>query len=152
MKTKIILLMCLVLGITTLGAAQDKMNSTKPNADEQALINMEKSAWQSLVDKKYDSFDKMLADDYQGVYGNAIMTKAVETADVRKMTFKSADVSDVKVTFIEKNVALITATVKANIVGADGKETNDTARTSSIAVKRGGQWKIVYHSDVPMSQ
>lgn len=152
MKTKIILLLALVLGITTFTAAQEKMSSMKPNSDEQALMAMEKAAWQNLVNKKYDDFDKMLADDYQGVYSDGIMTKAAETSAVRKMSFKSADVSDVKVTMLDKNVALVTAVVKANMVGEDGKEMNNTSRTSSVAVKRNGKWMIVYHSDVQVPQ
>ena len=152
MKTKIILLIALFLGMTTVNAAQDKMSATKPNADEQALTAMEKAAWQNLVNKKYDDFDKMLADDYQGVYADGIMTKAMETGGVRKMTFKSADLTDVKVTMLDKNVALVMAVVKANILMPDGKETNDTNRTTSIAVKRNGQWKIVYHTDTRMTQ
>lgn len=151
MKTKTILLLALLLGVTTFAAAQDKMSTSKPNADEQALMAMEKAAWQNLVNKKYDDFDKMLADDYQGFYNDGIMTKAAETGGVRKMTFKSADLTDVKVTMIDKNVALVTAVVKADIVAPDGKETNDTNRTTSIAVKRGGQWKIVYHTDTRMT-
>jgi hypothetical protein len=150
MKTKTILLLALVLSITTFTAAQDKMSTSKPNSDEQALMAMEKAAWQNLVNKKYDEFDKMIADDYQGVYSDGITTKAGETGAVRKMTFKSADVSDVKVTMLDKNVALITAVVKANMVEEDGKEMNNISRTSSVAVKRNGKWMIVYHSDVSM--
>ena len=150
MKTKIILLTMLVLSMTMVGLGQNKANVMKPNADEQTLMNMEKSAWQNLVNKKYDDFEKMFADDYQGVYGSQITTKATEVAEVRKMTFKTADVSDVKVKFIEKNVAVITASVKADMIMSDGKEANDMFRTTSVAVKRNGQWKVVYHSHIPI--
>lgn len=151
MKTKIILLTMLVLSMTMVGSGQNKANTMKPNADEQTLMAMEKSAWQNLVNKKYDDFEKMFADDYQGVYGSQTTTKATEVAEVRKMTFKSADVSDIKVNFIDKNVAVITASVKADMIMSDGKEGNEAVKTTSIAVKRGGQWKIVYHSHIPMS-
>lgn len=152
MKTKIILLLALVLGITTITTAQEKMSTSKPNSDEQALMAMEKAAWQNLVNKKYDDFDKMFADDYQGVYSDGIFSKAGETGAVRKMTFKSADVSDLKVTMLDKNVALVTAIVKSDVVGEDGKEMNDTIRTSSVVVKRNGKWMIVYHSHMPVKQ
>ncbi len=151
MKTKIILLTMLVLSMATIGLGQNKVNAMKPNAEEQTLAMLEKSAWQNLVNKKYDDFEKMFSDDYQGIYGSQTTTKAAEMAEVRKMTFKTADVSDVKVKFIEKNVAVITASVKADMVMPDGKEANDMFRTTSIAVKRNGQWKIVYHSHTPMS-
>lgn len=143
--------MALVLGMITVNSAQNKVAAVKPNADEQALMTMEKTAWQNLVNKKYDDFEKMFADDYQGIYGSQTMTKATEMAEIRKMTFKSADVSDIKVSMIEKNVAVITASVKADMVMPDGKQGNDMFRTTSIAVKRNGQWKIVYHSHTPMS-
>ena len=150
MKTKIILLTVLVLSMTTFGLAQDKMDKMKPNADEQTLMNMEKMAWQDLVNKKYDNFEKIFADDYQGVYGNETTTKMSEMTQLRKMTFKSADVSDTKVKFIDKNVAVVTSTVKSEMVMPDGKEINGNSRTTTIMVKRKGQWMVVYHSDVPM--
>lgn len=141
----------LVMSLTLAATAQDKMKMMKPTADEQALMMMERTAWANLIDKKYDNFDKLLADDYQGVYPAGTMSKAEETAMVRKMTFKTADVSDLKVMWIDKDAAIITAIVKADIVDADGKANNQTARTMTVATKRGGKWLIVYHSDFPVT-
>lgn len=128
--------------------SDDKM--MKNMTPEEMLTHMEKDVWQHLVDKKYDEFDKMLADDYQGVYADMITTKAAESAQVRKMTFKSADVSDTKVKFIDKDAAVLTSTVHANMMMPDGKETNNAERTTTIWAKRDGKWMIVYHSDMMM--
>ncbi len=152
MKMKILVICAFVLCLSWSVLAQmpdktrDKMS--KKMTPEQTLVNMEKTLWQNLVDKKYDDFQKAIAEDYQGVYDREITTKASEIAEIKQMTFKSADVSDVKVKFLDKDAAIITSTVKANVVTPDGMEMNANYRTTSVAVKRGGNWMVVYHSDV----
>lgn len=128
--------------------SDDKM--MKNMSAEQMLVQMEKDAWQHLVDKKYDEFGKILADDYQGVYSDGIIDKASELAQVRKMTFKSADVTDARVRWIDNDAAIVTSTVRADVVAADGRETNDSARTSTVMVKRDGKWMVLYHTNTMM--
>lgn len=147
MKTKLFLLTALVLACVSAAMAQ-KGNS----ADEKILIENEKTAWKNLVDKNYDAFGTMFADDYLGVYPNAVTTKTSELAEVRQITFKSAEVSDVKVSFPTKGTAIVTSVVKMDIITPDGKTTNENVRATSFLAKRGGKWMIVYHSHTPLME
>lgn len=154
MKIKFILATVIILSAAICAAAQNNMKSdskmTKSAALEQTLINNEKMAWKNLVDKKYDEFARVFADDYQGVYSEVVTTKATELAGVRQMTFKSADVTDSKVTFPTKDTAIVTSMVNVNAVRADGSEMSGNMRTTTVLAKRGKDWVVVYHSNVPV--
>ncbi len=144
MKTKLILLLAVILSAAAFASAQTDSKT------EQALINNEKAAWQNLVNKKYDDFGKLLADDFQGVYSWGVFAKTDEMASVKQVIFKSADVSDVKVKMIDANSAIVTATVKSEMIFPDGKTMTQNVRTTSVVVKRGKQWLCIYHSQVPI--
>jgi ketosteroid isomerase-like protein len=156
MRAKVILFLILALCLSVSVSAQNEKTKTKTKSNQTnertrydpIMIDLETSAWKNLVDKKYDDFARMLADDYQGVYPAGITTKDGELAEVRKTTFKSAELSDVKVRWVDENTAIVTATVKAEITTPDGKTTNSTARTASIFTKRANQWLCVFHADV----
>jgi ketosteroid isomerase-like protein len=153
MKGKIIFLTIILLMTFIVGYAQKNTKTSgnmKMSSIDQALMGMEKAAWNNLVNKKYDDFARMFAEDYQGIYDAEITTKASELAAVKKMTFKTADVSDIKVSHPASNVAIVTATVKSEMTMPDGKTFSDPMRSTSIYVKRGSQWLIVYHSHLPI--
>lgn len=155
MKTKLILLAAMLCALAITSPAQnnktDKSKKTDGKTDramvEQFLIQAEKTAWRLLVEKKYDDFGKMLASDFKGVHSDHIVNKEEELAEVKKMNFKSAEVSDVKVQWIDDHAAIITATVKAEIVMTDGKPMNITARTTSIVAMRGNEWLCIYQTE-----
>jgi ketosteroid isomerase-like protein len=155
MKTKIILLIGLVLCLAFAAAAQQesrvksKSNITNNRASvEQDLTANEKLAWKNLVDKKYDDFAKMFAEDYEGVYDYETTTKTTEMAELKTVTFNSADVSDVKVRFIDEDSAIVTSTVKFTMTMPDGKTMSDNVRATTVWAKRGKTWLVVYHSHV----
>lgn len=145
MKIKIIVLMAMLACLVVSAAAQ---KTAKTGATDKALTDKEQAAWKYLVDKKYDDFAKMFADDYTGVYDHAVETKTSELTGVKQITFKSADVTDIKVKMLDATTALVTANVKAAMVMPDGTEMNNNARTTTIYVRRGKEWLIVYHSDI----
>jgi ketosteroid isomerase-like protein len=155
MKTKIILLAMLLCLSMTVAAQNEKQGAVKSRSNiqnnrmsiEKTLIDGEKTAWKNLVDKKYDDFARMLADDYQGFYDSGAVTKEAELAEIRKTNFKSAEVSGIRVQWVDENTAIVTAAVKSDYVGPDGKEINETARTTSVFAKRGNAWLCVFHSD-----
>ncbi|HEY0426964.1 MAG TPA: nuclear transport factor 2 family protein [Pyrinomonadaceae bacterium] len=152
MKTRLILLTAFVLTFAFSAAAQNERVKSKSNITnnrasiEQALTANEKLTWKSLVDKKYDNFAKMFAEDYGGVYDYEMTTKATELAEVKQITFKTADLSDIKVRFVDDNTAIVTSTVKSDMVLPGGKSMSDNMRATTVWAKRENAWLIVYHS------
>lgn len=151
MKTKLILLAVLLCALAISVLAQNNKTDNSKKTDraivEQFLIQAEKTAWRLLVEKKYDDFGKFLASDFKGVHSDHVVNKEEELAEVRKMNFKSAEVSDIKVQWIDDHAAIITATVKAEIVMKDGKSQNITARTTSVVAQRGKEWLCIYQTE-----
>lgn len=142
MKTKILLFIAFTFMLAISASAQ------KNAAVEKALMEKEQMAWKNLVDKKYDDFAKMFTDDYQGVYDNEVTTKASELSEVKQVTFNSASVTDVKVKMLDANNAIVTSNVKADMTLPDGSKVSDNMRATSVWVKRGKDWLVIYHSHV----
>lgn len=149
MKTKLILLTIIILCAVSTTAAQKMM---KTDSAVNSLTEKEKMAWKSLLDKKYDDFDKMFAADYQGIYDFEVTDKAKETAEVRTMKFTKADVSNVKVSFPTADTAIVTAEVMMAGTDPGGHSIDGNYRTTSVYAKRGTQWLIVYHSHILIKQ
>jgi hypothetical protein len=150
-----VLLLCAAMPAVAQGdkkVVKSKSNITNNRAsNEQALMTNEKATWKNLVDKKYDAFGKLLADDYQSVYGLSRNTKESELGGIVQTTFKSAVVSDLKVQWASDKVGIVTALVKAEIVGADAKAAVTTFRTTSVYANREGAWLLVFHTDEPLT-
>jgi len=145
MRRKIVILVALLLCSAAAVLAQDKM---KANKNDQMLMDTEKAAWKNLVDKKYDDFAKVLADDYRSVYSFGNFDKTGEMEVVKKGNITSAEVSDQRVQWIDKNVALLTSMVKMEGIAPDGKTATLNLKTTSIVAKRGKDWVVVYHTDI----
>jgi len=155
MKMKIILLAVAFVCLSMPAQAQKEKQTVKSTDDtqknrvtvEEALTAIERSTWKNIIDKKYDDFARLLADDYQSVYGKTRNTKASEVGGLKLVTFKSAELSDLKVQMISDEAAVVTALVKSDAVTAEGVASPANLRTTSVYAKRGGVWLIVFHTD-----
>ncbi|HEX8736522.1 MAG TPA: nuclear transport factor 2 family protein [Pyrinomonadaceae bacterium] len=145
------LLFVLCLALSAFGqntTKKDDKSSSKMSTD-QMLMNNERAAWKALEDKRWDDFGKMFTDDYQGFYSDGIHDKAWEINGVKQAMINNVTLSDIKVSWIDKDAAIVTAVVKGNGMGAGGKMEDFTSRTTSIWKKSGKNWMVVYHSDIP---
>lgn len=154
MKVKIILAFAFVLCLALSAFAQDTMkkdnkSSTKMTPD-QMLMNNEQMAWKAIEEKRWDDFGKMFTDDYQGVYNDGIHNKTQEIEGVKQSGLNGITLSDIKVSWIDKDAAIVTAVVKGNGMGMDGKMADFSSRTSTIWKKSGKNWMVIYHSDIMM--
>lgn len=154
MKIKITLALAFILCLALSAFAQEAMKkddmAMKKMTPEQMLMHNEEMAWAAIKDKRWDDFSKMLADDYQGVYADKIADKAGEMEGVKKGSVTSATLSAMKVTWIDKNAALITATMNGTGMSPDGTAMNFAMRTASVWRKNGKNWMIVYHTDMDL--
>ena len=116
-------------------------------SDKETVIAAEKGAWQNIKEKKFDAFQKMLAKDFHGVYGNGINNVDKELAEVKTVDFKSVDLGEMEVTFISKEVVMVTYEV--TIQGTEGgKDISGKAYAASVWKKDGNDWRVVFHTDV----
>ena len=116
-------------------------------SDKDAIIGAEKGAWQSIKEKKYDVFQKMLSKDFHGVYASGINTMDKEMAGVKTVEFKSVDLGEMEVIFLNKDVAMVSYQV--TIQGTEGsKDISGKMNAASIWRKDGNDWHIVFHTDM----
>jgi hypothetical protein len=117
------------------------------SAEKEAIIAAEKGAWQSIKDKKFDQFQKMLAPDFRGVYASGINNADKEVAEVRTVDFKSFTLGEMDLVFITKDTAMVTYQV--NIQGTEGgKDISGKVNAASIWKKDGKDWRVAFHTDV----
>jgi hypothetical protein len=116
-------------------------------SDKDAITAAEKNAWQSIKDKKFDAFQKMLAADFRGVYASGINKADQEVKDVKSIDFKSFTLGEMDVVFLDKDCAMVTYQV--TIEGTEGgKDISGKAYAASFWKKEGNDWRIAFHTDM----
>ena len=116
-------------------------------SDKDTIIQAEKNVWQTLKDKKFDAFQKMLSADFRGVYASAITKLEQELADVKTVDLKSVTPGEMDVVFIDKDAALLTYQV--TVEGTEGgKDVSGKYNAASMWKKDGNDWKAVFHTKV----
>ena len=116
-------------------------------SDKETLIAAEKKVWQDIKDKKFDDFKKVFASDFKGVYADGINNLDKEMEGVKKLDLKSYTLSDIEVTMIGKDAALLTYTVTGEVT-QDGKDASTKMNVASVWKKEGNDWKVAFHTDV----
>lgn len=111
------------------------------------VIAKEKEVWDTVRQKDFESFKKIMAGDgiyvsHHGVLDPAGTIKETKELDLTDLTF-----SDWKVLPIDKDAVVVTYT--AHIQGRiEGQPlVASSVRGSTAWVNRGGQWLAIYHQD-----
>lgn len=116
--------------------------------DESALKAKETAAWQAFKDKKGDDFKKVVSANMVGVYGDGIQSLQQEISSMQQWDMKSFTISDYKVTAAGADTAVTTYTVKLEgTMGA--KDGSGTYNAGSVWKKEGGEWKAIFHTNIP---
>lgn len=156
MKVKITLtlvfVLCLALSALSQNSSKSDTKMQMKMTPEQMLMDGERAAWKAIEEKRWDDFAKMFTDDYQGFYSDGSQGKDKEVAGVKMAGINNVSISEMKVSWIDKDAAIVTALVKGNGMNADKKLEDFTLRTTSIWKKVGKNWMVVYHSDIPVMQ
>ena len=154
MKVKVTLallfVLCLALSAFGQGSIKKDDKSSMKMTTDQMLMNNERMAWKALEEKRWDDFARMFTDDYQGVYADAIHDKATEVSGVKQAGLSNISLSDIKVSWIDKDAAIVTSVVKGSGMMPDGKMGDFSSRTTTVWKKSGKDWMVVYHSDISM--
>jgi len=125
-------------------AAETKSSAAPSEADIQAK---ETAAWEAVKQKDYDSFAKLMADDYLEVEDDGVHDKAASVQSVKDFDLSDYTLSDWKLTPIDPNTVLITYT--ANVTGKFKGEPVPSGpyRESSAYVNRNGQWLAIFYQE-----
>lgn len=148
MKKQFILICVALIGLVPLCFGQTKSSSSdKSTSKETAVIDLEKSAWETYKNKQADAFKRLMAKDYSGAYAEGIKTLDNEIADMAKTDLKQYSFADTKVVFPSADVAVMTYKVTTEGTSA-GQDMSGTYNSASVWVKREGKWLGAFHTEV----
>ena len=120
--------------------------------DKAAMEAKEKSAWQAFKDKNTDAFKKVVDKDIRCVYANRLSTSLQnELADMQKWDMKSFEISDFDMFSDEKDVAVVTYTVKLDAT-VDGKDISGTYNAGSVWKLEGSDWLGIFHTGIKQAE
>lgn len=115
--------------------------------DKDAIMAIEKQAWQAFKDKKVDDFKKLIDSGFKGVYAEGIVNLAEELAGMQKWDMKSFALSDFTSYSDEPDV--IVTTYKVAIQGTyDGKDASGTYNVGTVWKSEKGVWLAIFHTNV----
>jgi hypothetical protein len=120
--------------------------------DEQAIIDLERKFWQSILEEDTETSISMLDDKsvVAGAQGAALLTHD----DYRGMAkhgeslyqLKSFELEDVKVTFPADDVAVIAYKVREEMT-VEGKPLTLEAADTTAWVRKDGEWLAALHTE-----
>jgi hypothetical protein len=147
MKKQFILLCVALFAAAPVCLAQaSPSKSDKSAANETAITDSEKGAWEAYKNKQADAFKKYLAAEYCGVYAEGTKNLDAEVADMAKTDLRDYSFTDIKVVFPKAGVAVITYKVTEHATSA-GQDISGTYNAGSVWMKQGGKWLGVFHTE-----
>ena len=145
MKRSVITLTMVALAfVVTPGQVQ------RNNPDEAQIVALEKRAFEAWKNKDKRFFQEHMAEDGQYLDLNGAGGKAqyVQAIIDNNCTVNGYALDKTKVTMLSKDVALLTYRYTYDIV-CGGKPEAGPLWASTLYVKRGGQWLIAFHQEIP---
>ena len=128
---------------------------TKPAAaapTKEALMTIEKSAWEAWKNKDTKFWDGFMSDKYieAGPNGKIDKAGAIKMMSEDKSEVKSYSVSDDQMQMLGNDAALLTYKAQQDYTD-NGKPGPKEVWAASVYVREGDKWKSVYHNEVAMA-
>ena len=110
---------------------------------EQELINLSKQKWQWMSERKVDSLDTLFHQKAVFVHMGATMTKTqeLEVIKSRAIQYKTVDIKEASVRFIDKTAVLLNKIRLVAVVG--GNEVTNLFMVTEVYVQQNSNWKLV---------
>jgi ketosteroid isomerase-like protein len=120
----------------------------------EALLDMDKKAWEAWTKKDVKFFETYLADSYVGFDDKGRRTdRATELKMIaeHKCDMKSYSLSEPRMTTVTPDVAVVT--YKATLDGTcEGQKVPANSMVATAMVRSGDTWKGVYHNEVAIME
>lgn len=126
---------------------------TRNDSVEAQIVALEKTAFEAWKNKDRKFFEEHMSEDGQyldlnGVGGKAQYVKAIID---NNCTVSSYSLDNSKVTMLSQDVALLTYRYAHDVVCGGNREAGPLW-ASTIYVKRGSKWLIVFHQEILAAQ
>ena len=129
-----------VLSQRTVGDAVKQQSSN--SSAEQELLSLSKQKWQWMSERKVDSLDTLFHEKAVFVHMGATMTKTLELEVIKSGTiqYKSVEIQEASVRFIDKTAVLLNKIRLVAVVG--GNEVTNPFVVTEVYVQQSGTWKL----------
>ncbi|HWT00430.1 MAG TPA: nuclear transport factor 2 family protein [Pyrinomonadaceae bacterium] len=143
----------IALTLVALAAASAFGQTKLDNSVGAEIVALEKRAFEAWKNKDKRFFEEHMSEDGQYLDPNGVGGKAqyVRAIIDNGCTINSYALDQTKVTMLSKDSALLTYKYTYDIV-CGGKPEAGLLWASTIYVKRGGEWLIAFHQEVPAAQ
>jgi hypothetical protein len=132
--------------------AANTVQRTAPAAPtKDALVTLEKSAYEAWKSKDAKFWDTFLSDKFVGWGSSGRLDKASATKEYTgaECTIKSYALSDAQIQPLSSDAALITH--KITVDGTcNGQELTPSSWVASVYVRDGDRWKAAFHAEAPV--
>ncbi len=140
----------LILGLSIPAMAQTKTakaKAMKGGADPQAVIQ---SLWENFKNKNAKEFESGITSNAFMADSRGILDKDKIMNDLQSCTINSYSLSDFKQESVDRNAMVLT--YRAKVDGSCGEQKLPAELIASdVLVKRGGQWKSLYHQETGLT-
>jgi len=131
------------LAVLSQSNTNDAVKQQSSNSSvELELINLSKQKWQWMSERKVDSLDALIHDKAVFVHMGATMTKTQELEVIKSGTiqYKTVEIQDASVRFIDKTAVLLNKIRLVAVVG--GNEVTNPFMVTEVYVQQSGTWKL----------
>ena len=117
---------------------------------EEELLHIERQLWTNNAElyREHLVEDAMLVFAETGPIGRDVAVKAIRQENAEGRRWVKADLHDIAVRTLAEDAALLSYRAEARWKGADA---DILAYASSVYVRRGGQWKLAFHQQTPIT-
>jgi hypothetical protein len=116
-------------------------------AVEESLVAEEKRVvWEAVVKKDLKVLEESFADEFTDVSDVGVFTKAETIKLIPSLTVKDYSLDKFKVILPDRETAVVTYEAVQHWT-INGKEEPSRVRASSVWVRRGGRWQVIFHQE-----
>ena len=158
MRRKLLLVPVVLFCFASLATAQEATPAPSPSPkpmmtkaqSQKIIISTEKKLWEAWKNKQIKVFKATLTADAVmiGDAGVANKTESLKELESMACEVKSYELSDIKVTFLNNDAALMTYKAVQDVT-CGGNAAPPSVWASSAYVKRGGKWFAASHQETP---
>jgi Domain of unknown function (DUF4440) len=126
------------------------MDSKNATADFETLgkqlLEMERATVAAFKRKDDKEFTKHFARNYIGVANDGVKGSAEEIAGMHKLDLREISISDEKILFPAKNIAILTYTMSVDGTLGD-KTVSGSIYSSTVYIKENEEWQANLHTE-----
>ena len=143
------LLTASTLCIAQTDAAKSKSMHSAADHSDQMMVANSRAVWEAYKNRDTAAMKALTADEYVAhtQAGPSNLKQDVDT--IQKLTIEAFSIDDPKVTWVTKDVAILT--YKCNLKGSYEGRAFKPVYATEVWVNRGGKWRIISYAESPLS-